>query len=162
MTSFVTPDLIGGLEAVVGIGDQQVLDRNGHVRELLEQRKAHVSDAHAPLHLGRQDLDDRVLQGGGVEKHLERHQDQQDQSQQHPKDPQEDLEWQVAAFRHRYYNPMVLKKSLPLSSTRMKAGKSTTSIFQMASMPSSGYSTHSILLMFSCARMAAGPPMEPR
>ena len=35
-----------------------------------------------------------------------------------------------------------LKKSLPLSSTSMKAGKSSTVIFQMASMPSSGYSTH--------------------
>lgn len=31
-----------------------------------------------------------------------------------------------------------LKKSLPLSSTRMNAGKSSTSIFQTASMPSSG------------------------
>ena len=40
-----------------------------------------------------------------------------------------------------------LKKSLPLSSTRMNAGKSSTSIFQIASMPSSGYSTHSMLLM---------------
>jgi len=54
------------------------------------------------------------------------------------------------------------KKSLPLSSTRMKAGKSSTSIFQMASMPNSGYSTHSMLLMLFCARMAAGPPIEPR
>ena len=51
---------------------------------------------------------------------------------------------------------MVLKKSLPLSSTRMKAGKSTTLIFQMASIPSSGYSTHSMLLMLFWARMAAG------
>ena len=40
-----------------------------------------------------------------------------------------------------------LKKSLPLLSTRINAGKSTTSIFQIASMPSSGYSTHSMLLM---------------
>ena len=40
-----------------------------------------------------------------------------------------------------------LKKSLPLSSTRMNAGKSSTWIFQMASIPSSGYSTHSMLLM---------------
>ena len=40
-----------------------------------------------------------------------------------------------------------LKKSLPLSSTRMNAGKSSTSIFQIASMPSSGYSTHSMLLI---------------
>ena len=40
-----------------------------------------------------------------------------------------------------------LKKSLPLSSTRINAGKSSTVIFQMASMPSSGYSTHSMLLM---------------
>lgn len=40
-----------------------------------------------------------------------------------------------------------LKKSLPLLSTRMNAGKSSTSIFQIASIPSSGYSTHSMLLM---------------
>lgn len=55
-----------------------------------------------------------------------------------------------------------LKKSLPLSSMTMKAGKSTTSMRQMASMPSSGYSTTSTFLMQSCARRAAGPPMEPR
>ena len=35
------------------------------------------------------------------------------------------------------------KKSLPLSSTTMKAGKSSTSIRQTASMPSSGYSSTS-------------------
>src|SRR5579862_3662354 len=46
------------------------------------------------------------------------------------------------------------KKSLPLSSTMMKAGKSSTSIFQIASMPSSGYSSTSTCLMFSCARIA--------
>ena len=33
-----------------------------------------------------------------------------------------------------------LKKSLPLSSMTMNAGKFSTSIFQIASMPSSGYS----------------------
>lgn len=54
------------------------------------------------------------------------------------------------------------KKSLPLSSTRMKAGKSSTSIFQTASMPNSGNSTHSMCLMLFCARIAAGPPMEPK
>jgi len=54
------------------------------------------------------------------------------------------------------------KKSLPLSSTTMKAGKSTTSIFQTASMPSSGYSSTSTFLMQSLARRAAGPPIEPR
>ena len=43
------------------------------------------------------------------------------------------------------------KKSLPLSSTMMNAGKSTTSIFQIASMPSSAYSTTSTCLMQSCA-----------
>ena len=47
----------------------------------------------------------------------------------------------------QYYNPSFLKKSLPLSSTRMNAGKSSTWIFQIASIPSSGYSTHSMLLM---------------
>src|SRR6187200_446944 len=54
------------------------------------------------------------------------------------------------------------KKSLPLSSTTTKAGKSSTSIFQIASIPSSGYSSTSTLLMQSCASRAAGPPIEPR
>ncbi len=54
------------------------------------------------------------------------------------------------------------KKSWPLSSTTMKAGKSSTSIFQTASMPSSGYSSTSTLRMQSWARRAAGPPMDPR
>ena len=54
------------------------------------------------------------------------------------------------------------KKSLPLSSTTMNAGKSTTSIFHTASMPSSGYSSTSTCLMLSSARRAAGPPIEPR
>ena len=60
------------------------------------------------------------------------------------------------------YNPNRLKKSLPLSSTRMYAGKFSTSIFQTASIPSSGKSMHSIFLMFSSASTAAGPPMDPR
>src|SRR6476619_712151 len=55
-----------------------------------------------------------------------------------------------------------LKKSLPLSSTMMKAGKSSTSMRQIASMPSSGYSTTSTFLMQCSARFAAAPPIEPR
>src|SRR3954447_10636244 len=55
-----------------------------------------------------------------------------------------------------------LKKSLPLSSMMMKAGKSTTSMRQIASMPSSGYSTTSTFLMQCLARFAAAPPIEPR
>jgi hypothetical protein len=55
-----------------------------------------------------------------------------------------------------------VKKSLPLSSTTMKAGKSSTSILQTAYMPSSSYSTTSTDLMQSWARRAAGPPIEPR
>lgn len=54
------------------------------------------------------------------------------------------------------------KKSFPLSSTRMNAGKFSTSIFHMASIPSSGYSRHSTFFMLSCARIAAGPQMLPR
>src|SRR5262249_22735673 len=50
-----------------------------------------------------------------------------------------------------------LKKSLPLSSMTMKAGKSTTSMRQIASMPSSGYSMHSTFLMQCSARFAAAP-----
>ena len=54
------------------------------------------------------------------------------------------------------------KKSLPLSSTTMNAGKSRTSIFHTASIPSSGYSSTSTLVMQSLASRAAGPPIEPR
>ena len=69
-------------------------------------------------------------------------------------------EKQAVVSEESNYN--CLKKSLPLSSTSMKAGKSSTRIFQIASIPSSGYSTHSMLLILFWARMAAGPPMEPR
>ena len=55
-----------------------------------------------------------------------------------------------------------LKKSLPLSSVTMKAGKFSTWMRQIASMPSSGYSSTSTLRMQFLARMAAGPPIEPR
>jgi len=55
-----------------------------------------------------------------------------------------------------------LKKSAPLSSTTIKAGKFSTSIRQTASMPSSGYSSTSTFLMQSWASRAAGPPIEPR
>src|SRR5712671_1645834 len=55
-----------------------------------------------------------------------------------------------------------LKKSLPLSSMMMKAGKSSTSMRQIASMPSSGYSTTSTFLIQCSARFAAAPPIEPR
>ena len=58
--------------------------------------------------------------------------------------------------------PSRAKKSFPLSSTTMKAGKSSTSMRQTASMPSSGYSSTSTLRMKSCARRAADPPIEPR
>ena len=54
------------------------------------------------------------------------------------------------------------KKSLPLSSTTTNAGKSSTSIRQIASMPSSSYSSTSTLVMQSWASRAAGPPIEPR
>src|SRR5215204_2537270 len=55
-----------------------------------------------------------------------------------------------------------LKKSLPLSSMTMKAGKFSTSMRQIASMPSSGYSTVSTFLMWCSARLAAAPPIEAR
>ena len=61
----------------------------------------------------------------------------------------------------RYYNRL-LKKSLPLSSTMMKAGKFSTVILKTASIPSSSYSTSSTFLMKSFPSLAAGPPGEPR
>src|ERR1700733_7354885 len=60
------------------------------------------------------------------------------------------------------HQPSPAKKSLPLSSMTMKAGKSFTSIFHTASMPSSGYSRISTLVMLFSANTAAGPPIEPR
>ena len=44
----------------------------------------------------------------------------------------------------------------------MKAGKFSTSIRQIASMPSSSYSCTSIFLMQLSARIAAGPPIAHR
>ena len=55
-----------------------------------------------------------------------------------------------------------LKKSFPLSSTKMNAGKSLMVILRMASIPSSGNATMSFERMFFSARSAAGPPIEPR
>ena len=49
-----------------------------------------------------------------------------------------------------------------LMAMMMKAGKSTTSMRQIASMPSSGYSSTSTFLMQCSARFAAAPPIEPR
>ena len=54
------------------------------------------------------------------------------------------------------------KKSLPLSSTTMKAGNFSTSMRQTASMPSSGNSWTSTFLMEFSASLAAAPPTEPR
>jgi len=46
--------------------------------------------------------------------------------------------------------------------TSTYAGKSCTSIFHTASMPSSGYSSTSTWVMQSWASRAAGPPIDPR
>ena len=62
----------------------------------------------------------------------------------------------------RYQCAHSAKKSFPLSSTMMNAGKFSTRISRMASMPSSSKATTFTLLMLSLARIAAGPPMEPR
>src|SRR5712691_6419555 len=66
----------------------------------------------------------------------------------------------LVQLRHPKFNS--LKKSLPLSSMTMKAGKFSTSMRQIASMPSSGYSTTSTFLMQCSARFAAAPPIEAR
>src|SRR5208282_2206669 len=70
--------------------------------------------------------------------------------------------WRLGQTERTNYSPNCLKKSLPLSSTRMNAGKFSTSIFQTASIPSSAKSMHSTFLMFSSASTAAGPPIDPR
>lgn len=49
--------------------------------------------------------------------------------------------------RNQQRGLICLKKSLPLLSTKINAGKFSTSIFQIASIPNSGYSTHSMLLI---------------
>ena len=58
--------------------------------------------------------------------------------------------------------PSSAKKSFPSSSTTMEAGKFSTSMRQTASMPSSSYSSTATFLIDSTARIAAGPPIEPR
>lgn len=55
-----------------------------------------------------------------------------------------------------------LKKSLPLSSTIINAGKFSTFILRTASMPKSGKSITSTDFMLFFAKIAAGPPIEPR
>ena len=72
--------------------------------------------------------------------------------------------WGVVRRRSPCAHPRFnsLKKSLPLWSITMKAGKFSTSMRQIASMPSSGYSTGSTFLMQCSARFAATPPIEPR
>ena len=62
----------------------------------------------------------------------------------------------------KLYHRRFSKKSFPLSSTRINAGKFFTVIINMASMPSSGYSMISTFVMHSLPSLAAGPPMEPR
>jgi len=49
--------------------------------------------------------------------------------------------------RNQQRGLICLKKSFPLLSTKINAGKFSTSIFQIASIPNSGYSTHSMLLI---------------
>ena len=66
------------------------------------------------------------------------------------------------AKRANYQRSRVSKKSFPLSSVMMNAGKSLTVIMKIASIPSSGYSRTSMAVIQSLARRAAGPPMEPR
>ena len=70
-----------------------------------------------------------------------------------------DVRYSIFGFIHpRSFS----KKSFPLSSTIINAGKSFMVIMNMASMPSSGYSTVSILVIHSFPSLAAGPPIEPR
>ena len=54
------------------------------------------------------------------------------------------------------------KKLLPLSSQTINAGKFLTVILRIASMPRSSKSTTSTLRIFSLARIAAGPPIDPK
>lgn len=54
------------------------------------------------------------------------------------------------------------KKSFPLSSVIINAGKFFTVILRTASIPNSSKSTTSTFKMFSLAKMAAGPPTEPK
>lgn len=56
----------------------------------------------------------------------------------------------------------LFEKIITLIIYKNKRRKSSTSIFQIASIPSSGYSRHSTFLILFCASMAAGPPILPR
>lgn len=67
---------------------------------------------------------------------------------------------------HHYFNKVFSykfwKKSFPLSSVIMKAGKFLILILRTASIPISGKSTTSTERMFSFAKIAAGPPIDPK
>ncbi len=64
-------------------------------------------------------------------------------------------------YRSNYaYNS--LKKSFPLSSTMINAGKFSTLILRTASIPRSSKSTTSTDLILFLAKIAAGPPIDPR
>jgi len=64
----------------------------------------------------------------------------------------------------RFFPPIYKfsKKSFPLSSVIIKAGKFLIVIFRTASIPISSKSTTSTEVIFSFAKIAAGPPIEPK
>ena len=68
----------------------------------------------------------------------------------------------VLFLSNRSMHHKLSKKSFPLSSTTIKAGKSSTSIFHIASIPRSSNAMHSTFLMQSWASRAPGPPTEPK
>jgi hypothetical protein len=125
-------------------------DRRGVARRRGEQRLAHdeAAEASRDRREGARRPRRFVPEGNRAEAR---------EGSRHPAEAAEDRPAGVS--RRPQSRP---KKSFPLSSTTMKAGKSSTSIFQIASIPSSGYSSTSIFRMLSRARIAAGPPIEPR
>ena len=71
------------------------------------------------------------------------------------------VQMEIAVLRGEEFKLSNLEMVLAVVGT-MKAGKSTTSAFHIASIPNSGYSMHSIDFILFCASIAAGPPIEPR
>ena len=70
--------------------------------------------------------------------------------------------WKAPFVHLKAFDYKFSKKSFPLSSVIINAGKSLMVILRTASMPISSKSTTSTDKMFSFAKIAAGPPIDPK
>ena len=149
-------DAVVGGETIVRIGKRKAVQGYANARKTPEHVEVQARVGQGAVNGLRSSVVHETAHLAGIEHNLQGghyYQEHSGHNGQYPEEP-------FRTFRHFYLN--CLKKSLPLSSTSMKAGKSSTVIFHTASMPSSGNSTHSMLRMLLCESTAATPPIVPR